>query len=92
MIESRWRSEILGHLERHAIYPKAGTDPTMVRDYLKALYTMEVRIMRAEQQKMERAGDSSGRKEYARKVIELRNRYPALRIPVEWWTQGSENE
>ena len=88
MSETRWRPEILEQLGSHAIFPKPETDPVMVRNYLKALYTMEIRTMRVEQQKKERVGDTSGRKAYAQRVVELRDRYPVLRIPVEWWTEG----
>ena len=83
----RYRPEILEQLSKFAVFPRPHTDPVIVRNYLKALYTMEIRTMRVEQQKNERAGDSSGREDYARRVIGLRDEYNVLTVPVEWWTE-----
>lgn len=83
----RYRAEILDQLAKFAIFPTSHTDPVIVRNYLKALYTMEIRTMRVAEQRKERAGDSSGRKDYARRVIELRDYYSVLTVPVEWWTE-----
>lgn len=83
----RYRDEILARLHDLAVFPTPGTDPVIVRDYLKALYTMEIRTLRVDQQRRIRAGERMEPKAYARQVIELRERYDILSIPVEWWTQ-----
>ncbi len=83
----RYRQDILDRLETFAIFPRPHTDPVMVRDFVKSLHTMEIRTMRVDQQRRERAGDSSGRKEYRDQVIRLREKYEVLSIPVQWWTE-----
>jgi len=84
----RYRPEVLRRLAELAVFPKPTTDPILVRDYLKALYTVEVRHLRIEQQRLERAGaDRTSRKPYRDRVIELRDRYDILSLPVELWTE-----
>ena len=83
----RYRPDILQRLECFAIFPRPHTDPVVVRDFVKALHTMEIRTMRVAQQRRERAGDTSGRKAYRDAVIALRRKYEVLSIPVQWWTE-----
>ena len=83
----RYRPDILARIHSHSLFPRPHTPPVVVRDFLKALYTMEIRTMRVAQQRQERAGDSSGRQDYARRVVETRDRYDILTIPVEWWAE-----
>lgn len=83
----RYRPDILERLERFGIFPRPHTDPVLVRDFVKSLHTMEIRTMRVEQQRRERAGDTSGRKAYRDQVVALRARYDLLSIPVQWWTE-----
>ncbi|MCA1733267.1 MAG: hypothetical protein LC732_06645 [Acidobacteria bacterium] len=80
-----WRPEVLGRLEELGIRPLPHSDPLMVRDYLKALYTMEVRFLRSDQRTRERGGDLESRKSYAGRVIALREHYEILALPVELW-------
>ncbi|HUF17674.1 MAG TPA: hypothetical protein VMS12_06500 [Thermoanaerobaculia bacterium] len=80
-----YRQEVLERLAGFAVFPRPYTDPVLARDFLKALHTMEIRTIRVEQQKAERAGDRSTRAEYRDKVIALRKKYEILSIPVEWW-------
>lgn len=85
MIEMEWNEQILERLDVFGIRPRPSTDPILVRDYLKALYTMEIRFLREEQKARERSGDLDSRRSYAARVIELRRRYDLLEIPVEMW-------
>lgn len=80
-----WRPEVLGRLEEFGLRPLPQSDPVMVRDYLKALYTMEVRFLKSDQQRREREGDLESRKSYAGRVISLREQYAVLSLPVELW-------
>ena len=57
----------------------------MVRDYLKALYTMEVRFLKSDQRRRESEGDLESRKSYAGRVVTLREQYAILALPVELW-------
>ena len=81
----RYRPDILKRLEKFALFPRPHTDPVIVRDFLKALHTMEIRTIRVEQQKKERAGDTSGRRAYRDAVVALQRKYEVLSIPVQWW-------
>lgn len=83
----RYRPEILAQLAEFAIFPREATDPVLVRDYLKALYTMEIRTMRVAQQERERAGDRASRRSYAESVVRLRDKYAILSVPVEFWVE-----
>jgi hypothetical protein len=85
-----YRPEILERLSAFSIFPRPHTDPVLVRDFLKALHTMEIRTMRVEQQKAERRGDRSGRNAYRERVVALREKYEVLAIPVSWWIVKEE--
>ncbi len=84
-----WKPEVLARLDELGIRPRPHTDPVIARDYLKALYTMEVRFLKVEQQRRERAGDVESRRTYADRVIALRERYAILALPVELWADGA---
>ncbi|HEY0788397.1 MAG TPA: hypothetical protein VGE86_07115 [Thermoanaerobaculia bacterium] len=86
----RWRPEVLARLEELGVRPLPQTDPVVARDYLKALYTMEVRFLKVEQQRRERGGDLESRRTYAERVIALRARYAILSLPVELWADRVE--
>lgn len=80
-----WRAEVLGRLEEFGLRPLPHSDPVMVRDYLKALYTMEVRFLKSVQRRREMEGDLESRKSYACRVTALREHYAILSLPVELW-------
>lgn len=80
-----WRPEALTRLDEFGIRPRSHTDPVIARDFLKALYTMEVRFLKVEQQRRERAGDIASRRTYADRVVALRERYAILALPIELW-------
>lgn len=81
----RWHPDVLARLEELGIRPLPRTDPVIARDFLKALYTMEVRFLKVEQKRREREGDLESRRTYANRVIALRDRYAILALPVELW-------
>jgi len=86
----RYRPQILKQLETFGVFPRPHTDPVIVRDFLKFLYTMEIRTMRVEQRARERDDGGESRPGYVNRVLELRERYPILSIPVEWWVERDE--
>jgi hypothetical protein len=90
--ERHYRPEILERLRAFAIFPRVHTDPVMVRDFIKALHTMEIRTIRVEQQKAERRGDRSTRNAYREKVIALREKYEILSIPANWWIEVKDGK
>lgn len=83
----RYRPAVLARLAELGVVPRPHTRPTVARDYLKALYTMEIRTIRVAQQKRERAGDRASRASYARAVIALRDKYAILSVPLELWVE-----
>lgn len=86
-----WRPEVLGRLEEFGLRPLPQSDPVMVRDYLKALYTMEVRFLKSDQRRREREGDLESRKSYSGRVVALREQYAILSLPVELWADRVDN-
>jgi len=85
-----WRPEVLGRLEEFGLRPLPHSNPVMVRDYLKALYTMEVRFLKSDQRRRESGGDLESRKSYAGRVVALREQYAILALPVELWADRVE--
>ena len=78
----KYRRSILEALELHGIRPHDSTPPQLVYDYLKCLYTIEIRALRNRQWK-----GLIPLKGYADQVILLRNRYPVLSIPAQLWIE-----
>lgn len=75
-----YRPEVLEELARHGLRPLATTDPERLRDAVRDLYLHEIRSLRRELLR-----GNIIRKNYAAHVIELRQRYPLLSIPIDHW-------
>ena len=86
MTPVRYRSEILSQLAEYGVFPRPHTPPALVQEYLKALYTMEVRFLRADQEQRQRSGEKSNLRDYAARVVALREKYAILSLPLELWT------
>jgi hypothetical protein len=71
----RYRPDVLVHLFRHGILPRATTPPELVRGYLNDLYRYELRKLRDRYM----VGEFP-KLEYHRRVIEIRDRYPVLAL------------
>ena len=82
----RYRSEILLQLAEYGVFPRPHTRPALVQEYLKALYTMEVRFLRADQEQRQRRGEKVNLRDYAARVVALREKYAILSLPLELWT------
>jgi hypothetical protein len=76
----RFRPEVLDELARHGLRPTAETTPERLREHINDLYRYEIRQLRDRC----RAGEFSTRELPAR-VIELRQRYVLLSIPIAGW-------
>lgn len=83
----RYKSAVLGELQRFGILPKPTTEPALIREFLNDLYRLEIRALKQEQVALERAHGSAARKGYADKVVQLRLKYPLLSIPIEHWLE-----
>jgi hypothetical protein len=73
--------EILAELARHGLQPRATTAPQQLRDAVRDLYKYEIRRLR-----QELLAGRIRKADYARRVIDLRGRYPVLSIPLQFWT------
>jgi hypothetical protein len=78
----RYRADVMEALARHGVRPRPETPPALVRDFLNDLYRWELRRLRDRLLARE-----FPRREYARKVVEVRRRYPLLSRPIESWTE-----
>lgn len=75
-----YHPRIIEQLARHGLRPRADTSPAQLRDALRELYKYEIRRLRAALL----AGEFP-RKEYAGRVLALRERYWLLSVPTELW-------
>lgn len=74
--------QVLEELRRHGAAPHEGSDPQMVRDWLSAVYKVEIRALKARLLRRE-----FPQTEYADRVRLLRRNYVLLSIPLETWTR-----
>jgi hypothetical protein len=71
----------------HGVLPEADTPPAIVHDYINGLYLYEIR-----KTKYEMLAGEFPRSEYTNHILELRNRYPVLSLPLQFWTEDEETE
>ena len=76
----RYRPEVLEELARHGLSPGPTTSPGILREQINDLYRIEIRKLRDRC----RAGEFSTQ-ELPAHVINLRNRYILLSIPIAQW-------
>jgi hypothetical protein len=70
-----YRADVLEQLLRHGVRPTGRTPPGLVRDFVRDLYKYEIRCLR--ERYLRRDFPKS---DYARRVEELRRRYPVLAL------------
>jgi hypothetical protein len=81
-----YRKEVLEELSRHGVTPKAETPPELVREFINDLYVYEIRAMK---RRLKEGGIALA--DYRARVEELRDRYPVLSLPLNYWTtQGTD--
>jgi hypothetical protein len=77
----KYRETVINQLMNHGIKPDENTPPDCVREFINELYLYEIRALR------QRLLDGFiAKSEYANAVLELRNRYPVLGLPIRFWT------
>jgi hypothetical protein len=75
-----YRPDVLAALLAHGVRPTQQTPPELVRDFVRDLYKYEIRKLRERYLRRE-----FPKKEYAARVVELRDRYPVLaQVAREW--------
>jgi hypothetical protein len=81
MATYRYRAEVLEALARHGLAPRADTPPEFLRDAINDLYRYEIRRLRQRLLRKEFSTDA-----YVPQVVELRDKYLLLAMPVEEWS------
>ena len=77
----RYRPEVLDALARHGLAPGHATSPQFLRDAVNDLYRYEIRRLRQRLLRKE-----FPKADYVPKVVELRDQYLLLAMPMDEWT------
>ena len=77
-----YRTQILEGLTGHGICPKTTTPPQLVHEQVNDLYRFELRRLRGRFMRGE-----IPKRDYSATVVELREKYLLVSIPVRLWTQ-----
>lgn len=88
----KYRPEVLDELERFGVRPTPETDPRRVYDFLKALYSFEIREMKARRKEAERVLGPQPLEDYRRRLHELKERYPLLEMPGLYWVDRAVSD
>jgi hypothetical protein len=75
-----YRPDVLEELCRHGLRPAPSTPPQQLRDAVRDLYKYEIKRLRGEL-----LAGRFPKSEYAARVVALRERYPLLSLPLEFW-------
>jgi hypothetical protein len=78
----RYYDRILDELAKHGLVPRPDTPPTRLRDAVRDLYRYEIRRLRRSLLE-----GTIAKRDYAAHVVALREKYPVLSVPVEFWVQ-----
>lgn len=78
----KYRATVLDQLARHGVIPRDDTPPEFVQDFIDDLYRYQIRALK---QRM-LAGEIAKR-DYARRVEELREAYPILGLRPGLWAE-----
>ena len=79
----KYRETVLKELARHGVIPRNHTNPEIIHEFVNNLYLIEIRSLR----KRLRAG-LFRKHDYAKRVEQLRRRYPILSLPIRHWTEN----
>jgi len=92
-MEFSYRASILTKLLEHGIRPTQTTPPEIIKQLLNSLYVFEIRELRHQRREVEAIFGSQPLNTYSQQVLDLKNRYSALAIPLEKWLDlGSRYE
>jgi hypothetical protein len=83
----RLRAGVLDQLARHGLRPGPTTPLPLLRDAVRDLYRYEIRRLRSEL-----LAGRIRKIDYAGRVIDLRNRYPVLSLPLELWLEVGDSQ
>jgi hypothetical protein len=80
-----YRPDVLEACHKYGIFPTEHTPPELARGFLNELYKFELRKLR---DRYIRGEFPKG--EYHRRVIAIRDHYPALALPPRLWVIAAE--
>jgi len=81
----KYLESVLVELARHGVIPRQDTPPDFVREYISALYLVEIRALRTKL-----LAGQFPKQDYAQLVADLRDRYPVLSLRVDLWAEESD--
>ena len=84
-MDYRYRPSILTDLIEHGIRPTQTTPPEVIREFLNSLYVFEIRELRHQRKEVEAIFGPQPLDAYSQRVLDLKNRYSALGVPLERW-------
>ena len=79
----RYRADVLEALWRYGVQPTGRTPPAIVHEFVSDLYRHEIRRLRARLLRKE-----FPKKQYAGRVVELRQRYRIISMHAREWTES----
>jgi hypothetical protein len=83
----RLRPHVLEELARHGLAPLPATTAAQLRDAVRDLYRYEIRRLRSEL-----LAGHIVKRDYAGRVVALRQRYPLLSLPLPLWVEPEEEQ
>jgi len=81
----RLRPHVLDELARHGLAPLPATTPERLRDAVRDLYRYEIRRLRSEL-----LAGHIVKRDYAGRVVALRERYPLMSLPLLLWVEPGD--
>jgi hypothetical protein len=79
------RPSVAERLLAHGIRVTEATRPEFVRELLNIWYVFEIREARLRRRELERVLGPQPLSDYSARVMELRNRYRLLSLPIQRW-------
>lgn len=76
----KYKATVLEELARHGVVPGDETPPETAHQFVSNLYIFEIRRLK----KRMLAGEIP-KENYAKRVEDLRTRYPILSLPIRFW-------
>ena len=78
-----YREDVLRAVQQHGIRPTVRTPPELARGFVRDLYCYELRVLRDRMLRQE-----FPKKEYAGRVVSLRDHYRVLSLRAREWLEG----
>lgn len=80
-----YRPAVAAALLEHGVAPRESTQPRLVYQFLRAVYTFEIRERKARRRELERFFGPQPLTDYSGQIEQLRAKYHLLREPLRRW-------